>query len=270
MKAIKLQHVIAISVLISLLSCNLGRNKFNMIESKGLDADNLGLKTMLFYNKDTGFIAGSSDKVTSNLNESSDTFAFVNNTALLYKTTDGGKTWKAKDFGEGSIQNIMRIENFFYAFKNSKKDFHTEIYFSNDFGESWKVETSFPNVVTDLFFVNEFIVLVGKDERNIFHLYVSDDKGLHWIKKTTPYLPIYDMIMHNTRLLYLSSNIRDENRKNLLVNYNIQDSSSKVMELPKVFDCYFFTNNDNQIKLCGKQDNQIAVYSLEKKKLKYE
>lgn len=253
-----------------LFSCNSGSNKFSMIESKGLYADNLGLNTVLFCNKDTGFIAGSSDKVTHNPNESSDTFAFVNSKALLYKTIDGGITWIVKDFGEGSFKNIVSVKKSIYAFKINEKTFYTEIYYSNDFGESWKIETSFPNVVTDLFFINNLIVLIGKDENRVFQFYISNDEGQHWIKNITSYTPIYDVAVVDKKLLYLSSNIQDGYRKNLLVNYNVVDGTSKVMELPKEFDCYFLTNNDNQIKLCGKQDNHIAVYNLKNEKLQYE
>ena len=86
-----------------------------MVQSKGLDTDNLGLNSALFYKKDTGFIAGSTDKVIHNPDENSNQFAFVNRTALLYKTIDGGETWTVKDFGEGSFHSVVHIMNSFFS-----------------------------------------------------------------------------------------------------------------------------------------------------------
>ena len=50
----------------------------------------------------------------------------------------------------------------------------------------------------------------------------------------------------------------------------MQDSISNAIELPNRFDCYFLTKNENQVKLCGKQNNQITVYSLVNQKMQFE
>lgn len=263
-------YLFTILIVLFVMSCNTVNNRFEIIQSKGLDAENLGLQTMLFCNSDTGFIAGSSDKVTHNPDETSSQFAFVNKTSLLYKTTDGGNTWKVRDFGEGNFQNILHTKGSLYAFK-IRENFYTDIYYSDDFGENWKAKTTFPNVATDLFFINGHMILIAKDERRIFQFYVSDDEGQNWVKRISPYLPIYDILKtDDNKFCYLSSRGNSSYQKNLLVSFDVQDSSSKAMDLPKGFDCYFLTNNANQIKLCGKKEDKITVYSFRNNKLQYE
>ena len=204
MKAVK-YYIFFTLIIATITSCNYQNNKLSIIKSNGLEADNFGIQTMFFYDKDTGFIGGSSDIITHNPDENSNQFAFVNKTALLYKTTDGGYTWRENKFGEGSFQNILYNEGKYYAFK-IKENYYTDIYCSEDFGRNWRVKTSFPNVVTDLFFIKEQIVIVAKDERRVFQFFVSNNGGLNWVKRTSTYSPIYDIIKsEESNFYYLSS-----------------------------------------------------------------
>lgn len=265
--------IIIAVILFNMLSCNIRSNKFDMIESKGLDADNLRLNAIMFQSKDIGFIAGSSDVVTHNPDfpeKDSNQFAFVKRTALLFKTADGGGTWVKKDFGEGSFQNVLKIGDKIFAVKTSEESFHSFIYSSNDLGSNWIEETSFPNAVTDIFLIDNRLFLIAKNAKGVFQLYVSKDSGKSWSVTESP-LPIYDAILNGQQLLYLSSNINNDYRKNLLVKYNTTDGTNKVIELPKEFDCYFLTNYNGEVKLTGLKDGHVAVYSLQKdNQVKYE
>jgi hypothetical protein len=269
----KLRFIFMVAILLGFLSCNLSGNKFDMIESKGLDDDNLGLKTIMFYNKDTGFIAGSSDKVTHNPDfpeKDSNQFAFVNRKALLYKTTDGGNTWTKNDFGEGYFTDIKRIEDIIFAFKTSEDRSRIFVYSSNDLGGTWEERVSFPTNVYNLFFVNNLFWAICSDGKTGSLIYISRDSGKSWTKSVAP-LSLYDAIVKEKKVFYLSSNIKDDYRKNLLVEYNMSDSTNKIIELPKEFDCYFLTNYNNEIKLSGLKDGHLAVYSLDKdNQVKYE
>lgn len=261
----------SVVILVIFFSCNLGTSQINMIESKGLNAENLGLNAMLFYNKDTGFIAGSSDKVTANSDKFSDTFAFVNKTALLYRTSNGGKTWDAKGFGSGYFTNIIYVRNKVFAFKTSEDRLRISIYFSDDFGVSWKEGISFPDGIYDLFYVEDTLYAICSSKTGDSKLYISIDDGDSWILKfVLQYPPFNYPISHSSNLVYLSNSQKDNYFPDLIVQFNVQDSSSEIIKLPPKFDCYFLTNNDNQLKLCGKQDNHIAVYTLKNGKLLYE
>ena len=110
-----------------------------MMQSKGLESNELKLNSLLFCNKDIGFIVGNSDKIVHNSNAKSDTFAFVSSAAYIYQTTDGGNTWVGKEFGEGRFIKILKSNNTLFAFKISEKNFHTDIYSSEDLGKSWSL-----------------------------------------------------------------------------------------------------------------------------------
>ena len=144
-----------------------------MIQSKGLDAENLGLQTMLFYNTDIGLIGGSSDEVTSNPNQSSDTFAFVNRIALLYKTVDGGKHWKALKFGDGYFNQLIQVKNKTFAIKKSKDNLHTTVYSSVNMGESWEECKSFPEGAYNFFGINNTLIAIATQDRVLTHVYLS-------------------------------------------------------------------------------------------------
>jgi len=250
-------------IIIILSSCNPTSDEMSMIQSTGLTADNLVLNKLLFVSKDIGFIAGSSDKTSNNPNQNSDTFAFLKRTALLYKTTDGGKTWTGKTFGEGSFQNIIQVGTKIFLIKVSEENFYSFLFSSTDFGESWIQEASFPNVVTDIFVIENGLLVIGKNQKGIFQLSASSTAGKTWELLSSP-LPIYDAIALNQKLFYLSSDSTSLSRKNLLVQYNLNDHTSKILHLPAEFDCYFLTNFNNQIKFIGITNGHIAAYSLQK------
>lgn len=263
---------IAIAVILfNSLSCNMSEDKFRIIEAKGMDASNLRLNTLLFCNNDTGFIAGSSDKVTHNPDESSDTFAFLNRTALLYKTTDGGKTWVGKDFGEGYFTNIIYHKNLLFAFKTSENYRQFSIYSSNDLGNTWIKEDAFPQGIGKLFFIDSCYIAISSDSlKNKSYIHVSKNFGKLWSVVESP-LCIYDAIVKGQKLFFLSSNISNDCKKNLLIEYSINDSNRKVVDLPNGFDCYFLTNYNDEIKLTGLKDEYLAVYSLiNDSQIKYE
>ncbi len=258
-------------IILSILSCS--GSSIDMMTSNGLVADNLGFKTLMFLNSDTGFIAGSSDKVIPNPDfpkKDSNQFAFTSRTALLCKTIDGGKTWIKTDFGKGYFTNIVRNKNVVFACKSSEDRSHVFVYSSNDVGITWEEKTSFPSNLYGLFFGNDFILAICSDNKMSSLIYTSKDNGESWVKSVSK-LPVYDAIMKGQKLLYLSSNISDKYRKNLLVEYNASDSTNNIVELPQRFDCYFLTNHNNESKFIGIKEGYVTVYSLDNDKhIKFE
>jgi|GEM_PF-2881924 len=258
----KIKWIFLSAMFFSLRSCNIREDDLKIIEATGLDSNNLRLNSMFFCNSDTGFVVGSLDQVTHNPDENSDTFAFVNRTALLYKTTDGGKTWIGKDFGEGSFTDIVYFKNYLFVFKTSENYLEFSTYSSNDFGNTWNKEGAFPQGISKFFFIDSCYIAITSDSlRSKSYINVSKSFGGYWTMIESP-LPIYDAIVKEQKLFFLSSNIRNDYKKNLLVEYNINDSNIKVIDLPKEFDCYSLTNYNNEVKLTGVKDEHLAVYSL--------
>jgi hypothetical protein len=272
----KARLIIMATILFNMLSCKMGSNKFDIIESKGLDVDNLRLNAMMFYNKDTGFIVGSSDTVTHNPDfpkKDSNQFAFVKRTALLFKTTDGCRTWTKKDFGEGYLNNILLIKDVVFAFKQSDDYSHIFVYSSHDLGRTWDDSVSFPKGIYNLVSVGNELCAIGTDSsKRVTYFYRFDDGGRSWSSGyISYYYPFDNPIEYNDKILYLTKNKQGAYFPDKLVVHDVKANTDSVIELPKELNCYFLTNCNGEIRLTGLRDGLVAVYSLQKgNRVKYE
>lgn len=258
--------------LFNILSCKMSGNKFDIIESKGLDAENLGLNVTMFCNSDTGFIAGSSDIVSPNPDfpeKDSNQFAFVNRKALLFKTIDGGRNWVKKDFGEGVILDIIQTGNKIFAIKSSED--RNIVYSSSDIGQNWTEEKSFPSRISRLFSIDNGYLAITSDSSLIkTYLYLSTDFGKSW-RSINSSMIVFDAVMLGNNLFFLSSNNNNTYKKNTLVELDLKDSTNKVIEIPEEFDCYFLAGYHDTVKLIGIKDGHIAMYTFQKdKQVKYD
>lgn len=186
-------------------------------------------------------------------------FAFINRKALLYRTANGGKQWKEYAFGEGLLSRIFCIGSKLYTIKFSQADSHSTIYTSVDFGYNWKIEFTFPNVVADIYFFNNHIYILAKDSAiNMFQLFkLEDNKGF---RKMNLKLPIYRAAETANGIYYTSSSKNSQGNENLLIYYNISDSSSKTMPLPDSFNCYILKKIDDKTFLTGLESGNIVTY----------
>lgn len=265
----KARLIIMSAVFFNLFSCDMSNGEFDLIESKGLVGDNLHLRTMIFYNGDTGFIAGSSDVVASNPNypiTDSNRFAFVNSHALLFKTTDGGKTWEKNEFGEGSFSDIVILGGVLFAIKANDNKFDISIYSSSNYGSSWDANPNFPKGIYTLFSYDGNLCAIRTDSSKLkSYLNLSGDKGKNWSgDRILEYFPSNKPVQYNDKILYLSNSERSDYFPDLVILYDISKDACKVIELPKSFDCYFLSRNNEEVRLVGTKDNCIAVYSLQK------
>lgn len=266
----KIKWIVLSAMFFSLLSCNMHEDNLKIIEATGLQANNLRLNSLFFCNSDTGFVVGSLDQVTHNPDENSDTFSFVNRTALLYKTIDGGKSWIGKDFGRGSLINIVHHNKSLFAFKTSENYLEYSTYSSNDLGDTWSKEEAFPQRISNLFFIDSFYIAITSDSlENKSYINVSKNFGKFWTVIEPPF-PIYDVIMKDEKLIFLSSNAGKGDKKNILVEFNIQDSSVIYFDLPKGFGCSFLTLFDNKVKLIGIKEDHLTIYSFISNRFKFE
>jgi hypothetical protein len=258
-----------------MLSCKMDNSKFIMIESKGLDIDNLRLNTSMFYSRDTAFIAGSSDIVTHNPDfpkKDSNQFAFLKSTALLFKTVDGCRTWVKKAFGDGHFYNILKIRDVIFAFKKSDKDSGVHIYSSSNLGITWG-ELSFPKGTYNLISVGSQLCAIGTDSsKTVPYIYFSENNGESWSKRNVlSYYPFDNPVDYKGKMLYLTNSKPGTYFPDKIVVYDVKSNSDSVIELPKELSCYFLTNNNGEIRLTGIRDGFISVYSLlENNNIKYE
>lgn len=258
--------VVIIGMVFYLLSCNMDDSrKVVMSQSTGLEGDNLGFTALMVRDRNTALIAGSSDHVTHNPDENSDQFAFVTRTATLARTVDGGKTWKQQKLGEGSILSFVQAGKKIFATKVLEEPKRNVIYSTDDWGETWKEERTFPERFTSLFATEVGYWAVVPDSGVIrTHLQISRDSGRTW-EVQDPVSLILDAVKNGNKLVFLScDNPSDLPRMNQLVEYDPGDKSSKVTALPAYFDAYFINDFDGNITLAGKQDDHLAVYGVDK------
>ncbi|MBP7556800.1 MAG: hypothetical protein KA821_11070 [Chitinophagaceae bacterium] len=266
----KVKWIVLLAMFFSLRSCDMREDDLKIIEATGLDSNNLRLNSMFLCNSDTGFIVGSLDQVTHNPDQNSDTFSFVNRTALLYKTIDGGKSWIGKNFGRGSLINIVQHNTSLFTFKTSENYLDYSTYSSNDLGDTWSKEDAFPQRISNLFFSDSSYIAITSDSlENKSYINVSKNFGKSWTVIESPF-PIYDVIMKDGKLIFLSSNAGKGDKKNILVEFGMQDSSVIYFDLPNGFDCNFLTNFDNKVKLIGIKEGHLTIYSFIGNRFKFE
>lgn len=252
-----------------LISCHSEAMDFDIIDSKGLDTGNLSLKTILFCNEDTGFIAGSLDKVTQNADQSSNQFAFVDRLALMYRTTDEGRTWEKKEFGRGYFTKIIEIEDVIFAFKKSDDYSHDFIYSSRDLGATWNEVFSFPAGTYDLLSTADYLCAVAADSAGKeTYLFFSGDGGGSWSEAyRLDSSPFASPIKYGDKILFLINSGQGDYFPNGLVVYDPRSNMNELTMLPSGFSCYFLTNYNGEIELTGLKDGHISVYSFRGKGL---
>ena len=249
------------------MQCTVNDSSITIVKSKGLDAENLTLNSLIFCNKDTGFIVGSSDSVVTNSNKNSSQFAFVKREALLYRTINGGKKWEVRSFGEGYLKKIKCIDGKIFLFRESENYSKLTIFSSMDFGNSWQEEILFPDRIYDILSNEKKYVAACADE-NGSQIYSSNNEGKSWSKIVTG-RDVLNFLLVDSMLYYISSNTIGGNERNKFVNFNFTDSTNSVIDLPKGFKCYLLSNSNGTIRLAGIQNNEIVVYVFQKKLIKH-
>jgi len=250
---------------IFLSSCNTENSKgqISLLQSKGLEEDNLNFKTMIIPSDSIGFIAGSQDIIKSNERKGSDTFAFIERKAVLFSTKDQGRSWERHDFGEGVVLKIKEIDGALFFIKVSETDSHTDIYRSDNLGANWVLIRSFPRFVSDVFFYKSKIYVLGKDDSNTYKLYFASDGNDEWMKMDLTEFPILGCELIDNKLICLiDSGVNASFKgKNILIQYDLIGGSKRDIGLPSGFNCYSISGQNNDVNMIGTHRDSLMVYS---------
>ena len=111
--------------------------------------------------------------------------------------------------------------------------------------------------------MNNTAFLIGKDQDGIFKLFKETAKQNLWDAIPLEF-PMYSAIFHTQALYYTSTNDSSSNKINVLVKYRPESSDIQTFDLAKDFDCHLLSVSDQDIRLIGKQNGHIVVYSLSK------
>jgi hypothetical protein len=181
---------------------------------------------------------------------------------------NGGETWVGKDFGEGYFTELIHLDNLTYALKKSEDNTHVFVYSFSVNENAWRKEDNFPDKIYDLVSSGNSLLAISSDSlRSRSKINISYNKGGSWGDLNFIRYQVYgNVIAHDGKILYLSSNINGGEKANLVIEYDLHDSSCNVIQLPNKFDCYLLTNHQDKIRLTGVEEGHITVYSLHKDK----
>lgn len=237
-------------------------NKMKQLYTKDLDQYQHTFNAIFFINKDTGFIAGSYDSVWSKPDRAGPQFALMTQTALLYQTIDGGKTWREKRFGEGSFLHIIQANSGIYAVLNSDKDNHSEIYLYDKQSNAWSLSFSFPTVVNNIFDTRNDRIIVAQDSSRNFRFYMSALNKTDWHIIFPKSNILSEPVTSGDSIIYISTNDKVNFSKNILVYANTKSLTKTIISLPEGFEAEQMATCEGKVKIAGVKDGKITIYSL--------
>lgn len=185
-------RIIYTLIVISLLltGCMPAGNKENgyhrYIRTNGLE-ERVSYKTMLFIDKDTGFLAGNLSIYDDPPRRDSLIILPSKIMAMCWKTENGGYSWR-EIFAEGNanFELLKQDQENIYGLVSRKTETGDSsiIYESGDQGESWNIKTSLTIFVYDFHFKDSLCgVIFGGPIGESYNFLTTFDGGKNW-KKT--------------------------------------------------------------------------------------
>ncbi len=235
-----------------------------MIKANGLEKENLMLTSLFFLNDSIGLATGTSN-VVSNLhidkNDSSKKFD-VNQNTFLFKTVDGGKTWKSKNVGDGTFFYMTYEGKGVYALKYTEDYKNVITYYSSDSGSTWVIRPDFPNGIYQIVNYNNSFFSVGRDSKGYSFISKSTNNGLTWKRLSFNYKLFHKITFYQDKIYCLSNSISEQYFPDRLRIFDLNTNSTETIIIPIDFECEFLAINDERIKLIGKKENCPAIYEL--------
>lgn len=253
------------------ISCsNQNRNNMNqwsVIQATGLKKNNEEFNSMLFINGKDGFLFGTnySDEIILNKK-------FNEQSAVIYRTEDGGRNWIGNEICKGRFVSSFNMDDTVFALGNncSKENYalinESFLYVSFDKGIKWKLVYRFPFYVRNIFFVgkNTGIAITTDLVQNdsVWHISKTIDGGKSWheiykdVDITNPFLFKSDLWYLSKNPVTNSSNKHEEN----LIKINTANESLTKEKVPDGFNAESFTITKDNIFIAGMKDNKVSIY----------
>lgn len=249
-----------------LFSCESHSENWVKFHLKELRERNERFEHMLFINNKTGFLLGSytPDKAFENKE------FLTGAEAVIYKTVDGGKSWKRSALGKGIFCDALAIKGVIYAAKdsfveNSYNRVVRKIYSSRNLGESW-IEIRNSSFLLKEVFINStqktaivgdslFVITPFRNSLSATHLITKQTGNISLPKKFRP-----EMLRIDKGKLWI---VGYENKKLVFLERAKKGFFKKIYfdivkcDAPIVFD---FNVVDNNISLIvGEEATLIGV-----------
>ncbi|SFZ80814.1 WD40/YVTN/BNR-like repeat-containing protein [Tenacibaculum maritimum] len=193
--------------------------------------------------------------------------------AILFKTQDGGVSFRKRSLGKGSLQKITNDneKNLYviqYNYKTATLPKRYRIMYSRDLGETWQ-EMAFPQgkKIETVQFYNGLKGVVAIEEDGMFKLLKTKDGGKTWeelpVKETS--LNYYSMQFINEEALYVY-NSTEGLRQTATINFTTGKVKIHNPNLPKGYQFSSFIKDDSTGSLYSevsnyKEDHDLMLYS---------
>ena len=194
--------------------------------------------------------------------------------AVIYKTRDGGKTWKKDTFEKGGFWHTCQSGNTIFATKivnNGRFAEQTSIlYRSTDKGETWEVINEFIGGVAFLALdeqANGYIGGIKADSSKRRRLYSYDvfeiENGQMKEREDKISYPA-TWEPESKEILFLKRTEPKAKENNLFCVFDTKTKSLKEYNLPEGVDGYFAEKHEYEYWVLGRKDEQCCIYKMSK------
>lgn len=247
---------------------------WQIIETQGFQRLNEDLNKLLFLNDSVGAAFGSKwsdDAIISNqLN--------TNRKALIYRTSDGGKTWTPAFSGNGTFISASHTSDAIFALK---KEYYGEgvaqaklyLYKSSDVGISWKQVSELSDGVFQIAFCNSDIgvaLSASFDKKFGKALLQTMDGGKTWNKMDLSFGDVRSFACSNLGFVYfLAATIPGEMAADRLVIKNLKSGdetsekfkgfTSQLLQIDNLGKLWILGTNTNK-ELTLYLRNDLGIY----------
>lgn len=237
---------------------------WKIIHSKGIQGDNATFDYLLFDSNISALLFGSEFTDDNLINKN-----FKDFNAIVYSSKDSGNSWTKKVLGKGEFTSYAEKENnVFIALKKipagdqSNDSDSTLIYYSDNFGDSWKKICTFEGFYIRNIFCpseKELYVIGKKESETYWTILLSANGGASWNKIGDLPKDMYSPIMTNGHLFYLAH--RDSSAINI---YSFSDSSvGKINVADQNFKTYLLSLVNGSLYLSGKSGMRTLIYKVQ-------
>ena len=182
-------------------------------------------------------------------------------TPIIFRTVDGGMTWKGSSAGNEIIKNISVSDGEIYGEISSLDTTKPSIIYKlNRSTSHWDEYSTVYSPIRNFKIFNNGFGIVCVNRNN--DLLSTNDKGKNWFKlpgKTR----VDQIIVRGNWLLYTGSFITDEAPfSSLFGKYNLETKQFNISYFPKDFRAYFIDEYNQEYFFLGVQQKTVKLYKL--------